>query len=266
MAKDQLVVVLKNAGEVVDCNQLGNDFLLSSPRGAYTAARTVNGNRVFDYDFHVKRLSQSVDLMLRDNAPTESFPSPLPLKIAGADFSDISLVRSPTSLHSLLTPLLRMSISRFHRLNMKGFTNGVTNGATKALIGDVLRTYMGECKITILIAWGNNSHALGGPFDIFVHIQAMSAIANWPVKVQVYGSPRTNPNAKDSQWVRDRQALENLKPADVNEILLVNANGGITEGMSSNFFVIMGGYVITPDEGILKGTVRDVTLLVCAEL
>lgn len=32
--------------------------------------------------------------------------------------------------------------------------------------------------------------------------------------------PRQNAQAKDSEWVRDREVLEKDKPADVNEILL----------------------------------------------
>ncbi len=36
--------------------------------------------------------------------------------------------------------------------------------------------------------------------------------------VQVKGAPRSNALAKDSEWVRQRKALEASKPADVNEV------------------------------------------------
>ena len=41
--------------------------------------------------------------------------------------------------------------------------------------------------------------------------------------MQVQGAPRQDAAAKDSKWVRQRQALEESKPADVNEILLASS-------------------------------------------
>lgn len=120
--------------------------------------------------------------------------------------------------------------------------------------------------------------------------------------LQVRGHPRTNAAAKDSEWVRERQQLEELKPPDVNEIVLAtpgaslssacllrvplgttsrlriavcvratscassarrSADGDILEGMSSNILVVQGGAVYTAREGVLLGTVRDIILSVC---
>lgn len=41
--------------------------------------------------------------------------------------------------------------------------------------------------------------------------------------MQVKGEPRQTAAAKDSEWVRERLALEESKPSDVNEILLAAA-------------------------------------------
>ena len=38
--------------------------------------------------------------------------------------------------------------------------------------------------------------------------------------LQARGAPRSNATAKDSEWVRTRQALEKDKPDDVNEVSL----------------------------------------------
>ena len=38
--------------------------------------------------------------------------------------------------------------------------------------------------------------------------------------LQARGVPRSNATAKDSEWVRTRQALEKDKPDDVNEVSL----------------------------------------------
>ena len=79
---------------------------------------------------------------------------------------------------------------------------------------------------------------------------------------QIRGAPRSNAEAKDSEWVRQRQGLMASKPQDVNELLLAGADGTILEGLSSNFFVVMDGALHTAGEGILPGTVRDLTLQV----
>lgn len=77
----------------------------------------------------------------------------------------------------------------------------------------------------------------------------------------------------DTAWVRDRQALEATKPADVNEIILVDDAGDALEGMSSNFGVLVGDgtaarpfCVQTADADILKGTVREILLHACDDL
>ena len=57
---------------------------------------------------------------------------------------------------------------------------------------------------------------------------------------------------------------QDAKPPDVNEILLLDGQGGVLEGMSSNVFVVTDGRVVTPDKGILVGTVRNLVLEVGA--
>jgi branched-chain amino acid aminotransferase len=54
--------------------------------------------------------------------------------------------------------------------------------------------------------------------------------------------------------------MQDAKPPDVNEVLLLDSQGGVLEGMSSNVFMVRGGHVVTPDKGILVGTVRNLVL------
>lgn len=87
-----------------------------------------------------------------------------------------------------------------------------------------------------------------------------------PIRVRVAGSPRSNAVAKDSQWVRDRQELDKLKKLEgLNEIVLRDEETGhLLEGLSSNFFVIdENDTVVTADQGVLPGTVRELVLKVC---
>lgn len=64
--------------------------------------------------------------------------------------------------------------------------------------------------------------------------------------------------------MRQRQGLVASQPADVNELLLADSDGTILEGLSSNFYVVMGGTLYTAGEGVLPGTVRDLVLEVGA--
>jgi hypothetical protein len=41
-------------------------------------------------------------------------------------------------------------------------------------------------------------------------------------------------------------------------------DGGLMEGLSSNFFVLLGGKLVTAEEGVLSGTVRELVLQVAA--
>lgn len=52
----------------------------------------------------------------------------------------------------------------------------------------------------------------------------------------------------------------------MNEVLLIDENGNVEEGMSSNFFAVHKGTVYTAEEGVLKGTVRELVLEVRLEL
>lgn len=46
------------------------------------------------------------------------------------------------------------------------------------------------------------------------------------------------------------------------QVLLVDDCGSLYEGLSSNFFAVLDGRVYTAGQGVLAGTVREVTLQV----
>ena len=46
----------------------------------------------------------------------------------------------------------------------------------------------------------------------------------------------------------------------MNEVILEGTRGELLEGLSSNFFVLQGGAVVTAEEGVLAGTVRELVL------
>lgn len=85
------------------------------------------------------------------------------------------------------------------------------------------------------------------------------------MKLLVAGLPRQNAAAKDSGWVRERKAIYDAMPADVEEIILMDpVTHALLEGSQTNFYAIRDGTIYTAEDGILKGTVRSLVLEVCA--
>jgi branched-subunit amino acid aminotransferase/4-amino-4-deoxychorismate lyase len=83
--------------------------------------------------------------------------------------------------------------------------------------------------------------ALGAqPFTLLTHVTPLPPRRPPPIRALVAGGPRENAAAKDSEWVRQRQALEASKPAGVEEILLFDAaSGAVMEGTQTNVFALL---------------------------
>ncbi|KAK9811374.1 hypothetical protein WJX72_002754 [[Myrmecia] bisecta] len=225
-ATQMAVYGLAQNGRPIDCNKPSDTWLREAPRGAYTTARTVGQASVFELSFHLERLASSTRLMIQSDHKEQAHA----VLQQHAELVDATLLRPK------LLETVRAGIAAFCS-RCPGFK--------------------GELKLTVLVTWHEAGH------DIFCHVAALPDRPAPPVKTQVRGAPRTNASAKDSEWVRQRRVWEADKPADVNEVLLMDGEGNILEGLSSNFFAVVDGTLQTADEGILKGTVREVALQVC---
>lgn len=84
--------------------------------------------------------------------------------------------------------------------------------------------------------------ALEDVVDVVVHMAPVTQPLDGPVSVAVSGPGREMPDAKDSQWARDRQVLEAQLPAGASEGLLCTADGAVLESFVSNFFVVRGEF------------------------
>lgn len=86
--------------------------------------------------------------------------------------------------------------------------------------------------------------------------------------VVIIAPPRTNASIKDCQWVNKRRPYEALLPQGACEGLLCNAQGGLTEGLVTNLFVIDKNNTVytAPDEAVLGGVVRQRVLDACDAL
>lgn len=78
---------------------------------------------------------------------------------------------------------------------------------------------------------------------------------------------RENPNVKDSQWVAHAREVRAAMPPDAEEVVMVGDDGRLTEGLSSNFFAIVGGELRTASAAeVLPGTIRAMVLAACADV
>jgi branched-chain amino acid aminotransferase len=71
---------------------------------------------------------------------------------------------------------------------------------------------------------------------------------------------RENPHSKDTRFIAAAQAAYGRLPRGVEEGLLVGEDGAILEGLSSNFFAVVGGVLRTEEERVLIGVTRSLVL------
>jgi thiol oxidase len=233
-------------------------WLVQSPKGAYTTARTCGeGTRIFEWDMHVERTAASAAAMLSGGSSAAAAPP------AGAEELMSEELMSSVGTAAALRPRLDESVA----------------AAVRAYRG--IHPGEGELKVTVLVSWQTDIDvhvtsstceraaksppgAISHPrSSVHVHIGPLPPIPPPPIRVEVRGSPRSNAAAKDSSWVAERAPLEALLRPDFNELLLATGDGQILEGSQTNFFVLQDGGLVTAGEGVLAGTVRRLVLEVC---
>ena len=77
---------------------------------------------------------------------------------------------------------------------------------------------------------------------------------------------RDNPHAKSTGFITQAEQARRALPADVNEGLMIDADGTVLEGLSSNFFALLDGTLFTEDARVLSGVTRAILLEVAAGL
>jgi branched-chain amino acid aminotransferase len=71
---------------------------------------------------------------------------------------------------------------------------------------------------------------------------------------------RNNPKAKDSAFIKTTSQLKSKLQKNYAEVLMIDHNGLILEGVSSNFFAIQKGAIWTAEDDVLSGTTRTIIL------
>lgn len=85
------------------------------------------------------------------------------------------------------------------------------------------------------------------------------------VSVATYRIDRHHPLAKTTAWVKQRNMARERLPDDIDEGIILNDEGFLLEGFSSNFYAVMGGALWTAGSGVLPGLAREVVLRVAPE-
>eukprot|EP00835_Amoeboradix_gromovi_P000639 NODE_23_length_38171_cov_0.318108.p15 type:complete len:258 gc:universal NODE_23_length_38171_cov_0.318108:25627-26400(+) len=96
--------------------------------------------------------------------------------------------------------------------------------------------------------------------NIFASFANVSKI-NSTVSVKAIVGKRDNANVKSVKWVNQRKEYEKFINEDVNEVILTDKNGNCYEGLSSNFYAVVGDKIYTaPLAYVLPGTVQQLVI------
>ncbi|KAF0698596.1 Aste57867_10790 [Aphanomyces stellatus] len=221
-------------------------LVLSCPQGVYSSARTVHSKFIFALESHLKRLGASVHLAT--HVMTVGFPLVQPTKTILKDAGDDELAQL---VKPRVLATLRAAMDDLKQQN--AFSDDQEFKLTM-----IMQPFPTATKMTDVVA---------NQGDIYCHVGVMCAKDAKNVRVEVAGQPRNNPLVKDLQWAKDREALYAAMSPNTEEIILMDPNTRwLYEGSQTNFYVVQNNRVVTAEEGILKGTMRDLVVESCAAL
>ena len=125
----------------------------------------------------------------------------------------------------------------------------------RAAVGEALRaTRYPESRMRL--TWA--------PPRLFVSIEEFApadpALRRSGVRCKTIAARRDRPLAKDTRFLATAQVEYAALPAMIHEGLMVGEDGAILEGLSSNFFAVIGGALHTEDSRVLPGVTRSLVL------
>ena len=156
-------------------------------------------------------------------------------------------------------------------LSFTGFSNLSTSCLTliKLCLDSYLKASLSsqDFRITFLLETQVDGSDVSCFLRIYLSTLPLLQISSCQVELKNYGA-RKNAEFKNSQWIKERESLENSKKnSETNEILLVSHNI-IHEGISSNFGAIsvLGNKLLIGDlSKVLLGTMLQHIIKVAIE-
>ncbi|MCX8024083.1 MAG: aminotransferase class IV, partial [Thermanaerothrix sp.] len=109
--------------------------------------------------------------------------------------------------------------------------------------------------------------AAGDVPDCYIFAEPLAVPAEWLYREGAWAITRVltreQPEAKSSQFIFQTARLREQglgQHPRINEILMVNPQGEILEGLSSNFFAVKKGRILTAGKGVLPGVTRSMVI------
>lgn len=109
--------------------------------------------------------------------------------------------------------------------------------------------------------------AAGDVSSCYIFTEPVAVPAEWFYREGAWAITRSltreQPEAKSSQFIFQTAGLREQgigQHPRVNEILMVNPQGEILEGLSSNFFAVKKGRILTAGKGVLPGVTRSLVI------
>ena len=252
-----------------------SELLQRLPRGAYTTCRTVkNGTHIYQFDYHMNRLAMSSASILQSICEENGFgPTESTEKSEITKQKDCMTVSSHPVQHHR-----NPSKSEIQRMNIikEGWEKEMAlncirasldsyrsmhsdDGVTDTLSSESLSQ---EFRITLLATW-EQSHKDDFKSSLYCHIGRLTnKLSTENIRVLIHGHGRKNASTKDSKWITERKQL--IASNGYEEIILINDKSELLEGTQTNFYLVSdSNTVVTANEGVLFGSVRDSVLRVC---
>jgi branched-chain amino acid aminotransferase len=114
----------------------------------------------------------------------------------------------------------------------------------------------GDVRFRITVPANTPDHLILSlePFRPLAH----EVYANGVRCVTIPGAARIDPGAKTTDWLHDRQSIEASLPPGIFTGLLLDPEGKILEGLSSNFYAILDGELRTAGQDVLPGISQQI--------
>jgi branched-chain amino acid aminotransferase len=191
---------------------------------------------------------------------------------------ELSLATAPQSLDSLSATLPQGGYTTFRtyqQVSMIGWKNHMLRLADTARIHETPVEIPEECIRRALRMILHSFEA--GDYRVRITIDLSEQIGNIyiaaealrPISEQAYRTgvktvtcrhQRSLPDAKLTNFIRTATQIRQDLPADVNEAVMVNEQGELLEGLSSNVFFVIGSELYTAGKNVLAGITRSMAI------
>jgi len=159
-------------------------------------------------------------------------------------------------------------LDHLQRLKQTAHLAGVDLPLQQDTLREALRQAVGQFQRAVLAPTDQNSDVRvrltidleAHPGRAFVAVERLALLPpeayRQGVKIVTRRLDRALPEAKLTRFIERSRSTRQSLPPGVNEAVMVNAAGYLSEGLSSNFFAVEQGQARTAGSGVLAGVTR----------